>query len=274
MMLAISLAACSDGVSATRAPSILFSITAQDVTIAMDDESTGSLTLAASTSILWFSDRPGRAAGTMTVQDLVDGWVTNGFETDPPNAAVVVTTTEATTQHVVTLDTPRSSGSTVSFTFSINPDGEESGYAHLHDMRSGTFERVELFIDDAALPECPTYLTGKSHSIFKCLITPNAKWEATYQFDPVGLTGTFQFCATQPGLSAIEDWNIPYCPQQFTLPIADPWNGSIDAVISGPEPVMVTATFHGKAKAPKRTFTNGGNGGNGGDGSYGEEPPE
>lgn len=250
-LIALTSTGCSDGVSAARVPSILFSATAQNASISMTSADEGSLMIAEATPVLWFTDRPGRAAGSMTIGDLVNGWTINKFDTDPPNAALVITTLKATTQHVVTLDSPVTSGGSTRFHFAINPDGEESGITHIHDVVSGTFDRVELFIDDAALPECPDYITAKAHSVTKCLISPGDGYEKSYQFDQVGLNGTFQLCATAPGLSVYDVWGIPQCPGEVSVLMFGPWDGPVTYEIGGKPPVIVTATFHGKSKIPK-----------------------
>jgi len=48
----------------------------------------GTLTLVGSPAATYFSDRPARTAGHMTLQRFVDQWDTYGYEDDPPNAAL------------------------------------------------------------------------------------------------------------------------------------------------------------------------------------------
>jgi len=205
----------------------------------------------ADTQVLWFSDRPGRAAGSMTLDALVTGWAVNDFDTDPPNAALIITSNESTTQHVVTLTSPRREAASIQFRFAVNQDGEEAGITHIHALRNGTFDRVELFIDDAAVPECPTYITAKAHTIFKCLISPGDGNDKSYKFDQAGLSGTFQLCATESGLSGYGDWYITECPSQVVMYTRNPWDGPDTYDVAGKSPVIVTATFHGKSKIPK-----------------------
>lgn len=254
LMLGLLLAtatACSEGVSAARAPSILFSLSATNATIEMVSDEEGAIAIDKSTAVVWFADRPGRTAGTMTATDLVNGWAVNGFDLDPPNAALLISTAVASTQHVVVLESPEVAGDQIRFHLTVNPDGEEAGFTHVHELVSGKFERIELFIDDAAIPECPTYIAAKAHTVFSCVISPGDGYEKTYQFDQAGLTGTFQLCATQPGLSVYENWGIPQCPGQVTMYTRAPWDGADSYEIGGKPPVIVTATFHGKSKIPK-----------------------
>lgn len=39
-------------------------------------------------TVLWFQDRPGRAAGDMRMSEFVGSWVDVGFASDPPNAVI------------------------------------------------------------------------------------------------------------------------------------------------------------------------------------------
>ena len=48
----------------------------------------GTLTLIGSPAVTYFSNRPARTAGHMTLQSLVDQWDSIGYEADPPNAAL------------------------------------------------------------------------------------------------------------------------------------------------------------------------------------------
>lgn len=42
----------------------------------------------ADASVLWFQDRPGRAAGSMRMSEFVGSWAEVGFAQDPPNAVI------------------------------------------------------------------------------------------------------------------------------------------------------------------------------------------
>lgn len=48
----------------------------------------GALTVIGSPAVTYFSDRPVRTAGHMTLQSFVDQWDSFGFDADPPNAAL------------------------------------------------------------------------------------------------------------------------------------------------------------------------------------------
>src|SRR5688572_4451551 len=48
----------------------------------------GTLTVIGSPAVTYFSDRPVRTAGHMTLQSFVDQWDSFGFDADPPNAAL------------------------------------------------------------------------------------------------------------------------------------------------------------------------------------------
>lgn len=139
-------------------PGILYSIDARTATVTKVGKA-HRLALPASTRVVWFSDRPARHAGTLTLRGLTGIWEASGFVEDPPNAAVILTHKGESRTHVVTLRDPQVSSSTISFSFTAVPDGEEAGHAHTHGIVAGTYGRAEVFIDDAAIAPCPNSLT-------------------------------------------------------------------------------------------------------------------
>ena len=114
--------------------------------------SNGQFTLTAQAdSVVWFTDRPARAAGVMTTQAFVRKWAQYGFRSSPPNAALI---TDGRTE-VLELTKPRLEGENLVFTARALPLAAVSqGIAH-HAKRAKApatrvFARGSLFIDDAS----------------------------------------------------------------------------------------------------------------------------
>lgn len=139
-------------------PGILYSIDARTATVTKVGKA-HRLALPASTRVVWFSDRPARHAGTLTLRGLTGIWEASGFVEDPPNAAVILTHKGESRTHVVELTHPRVAGTTISFAMTPVPGGEEAGHAHTHGVTAGTYGRAAVFIDDAATAPCPNSLT-------------------------------------------------------------------------------------------------------------------
>lgn len=139
-------------------PGILYSIDARSATVSKAGK-THRLALPASTRVVWFSDRPARQAGTLTLRGLVGIWEASGFVEDPPNAAVILTHKGESRTHVVELTDPRATATKISFAFMAIPGGEEAGHSHRHGISVGTYGRAEVFVDDAATAPCPNTLT-------------------------------------------------------------------------------------------------------------------
>ena len=139
-------------------PAILYSIDARSATVSKAGKA-HRLALPAGSRVVWFSDRPQRHAGTLTLTDLVAIWDASGFVADPPNAAVILAEHGESRTHVVELTKPRVAGSQVSFAMTAVPGAVEAGHAHTHDVAAGSYGRAAVFIDDAATIPCPNSLT-------------------------------------------------------------------------------------------------------------------
>ena len=115
-------------------------------------KSNGLFTLTAQAdSVVWFTDRPGRAAGVMTAQAFVRKWAQYGFRTSPPNAALIA---DGRTE-VLELTRPRIDGKNLVFTARPIPLASVSRGIEHHAKRAQKpiareFEHGSLFIDDAA----------------------------------------------------------------------------------------------------------------------------
>ena len=155
--------------------SVLFSVLAPSMNVAVSGDAF-TLSLPANSSTAWFTDRPDRNAGSMTVADLVSTWSAQGFDTDPPNAAVVVTVNGEQHQHVVELSDPKVEGDMVSFhSVDVGDDQETdpvAGRSATHDVSVGSFGPSELFIDSASTSPCPSSITTSSFS--PCLLAVGA----------------------------------------------------------------------------------------------------
>ena len=90
----------------------------------------------------------------MTLAQLEGIWVTSGFVSEPPTAAVILTDKAGDHTHVVELTDARRSGGRVSFQMRPVPTATEAGYTHDEDPRPGTRGRARIFIDDAAPSPC------------------------------------------------------------------------------------------------------------------------
>lgn len=192
LTLGVLASACSKGLTAERAASnsdgavatstaasatdvgLLFSVTAPTMQVVA--EGTGfRVTIAADSPTAWFTDRPARTAGSFDVVDLVSLWSAEGFDTDPPNAAVVVSANGEQHQHVVELSDPKVTGTTVSFHADDigDDDGTDpvAGRSATHDVVVGSFGESELFIDDGGYSPCPSSINGSE--FYPCLIPAN-----------------------------------------------------------------------------------------------------
>lgn len=113
----------------------------------------GRLVLADTDRAIWFTDRPGRDAGSITVTGLVALWDDVGFAEDPPNAALLAG--DAGTVLELT-DPVAPEGGGVSFAF--RPVGPTNDGPAPTD---GPLGPVDLFIDDATLPPAPDGDAGR-----------------------------------------------------------------------------------------------------------------
>jgi len=132
------------------APEWLFGTDAADVTISKAG-SGFSVSLPANERVTAFTDRPNRQTATMTLRQFANDWSAYGFDTDPPNAALLLETGSATRTSVVEMTSPRVRNGRV--TFRLSPiDGYPTAAGHTHNrtLRPATYDHVALFIDDAA----------------------------------------------------------------------------------------------------------------------------
>ncbi len=80
----------TSAVGVADTPGLLY-LTQSDAAVVTPIGSSGSMQVSltgADAEVLWFQDRPGRAAGHIRTSELVDTWSQLGFAEDPPNAVI------------------------------------------------------------------------------------------------------------------------------------------------------------------------------------------
>lgn len=152
--VALIVLALIGAASAMAAPSTLFSITTNDAAIT-GTKGNMRVSMPATSRLSWFSDRPGRTAGTASADSLVAAWSLQHFDTDPPNAALVTTRQGSTMQTIVVLSDPRVRSGRVSFRYKVIGDGEMLDMQTTGRPSLGRYARASLFIDSAPMVYCP-----------------------------------------------------------------------------------------------------------------------
>jgi hypothetical protein len=170
VVIAVVLVAVVGAASASASPErFLYSASAGWATI-----EGARVTLPATASVSWFTDRPARRSGATTLGDVVDVWSASGLDASPPNAALVVTRGGKSSTHIVTLTQARHTGKTVSFRVRAVPGGTEAGMRSTGRLAAGTYARAELFIDDVATPPCGTVVPTGTTCLYDFSSTINA----------------------------------------------------------------------------------------------------
>ncbi len=152
LTVAVAAVAAPSAYAAKATPSesaLLFSTLANASTVTTSAYST-SITLPGNSPTTWFTDRPVRKAGAITVGDLALQWKSLGFASAPPNAAIVMHQNGQAMQVAVTLSNPRIFGSLVTFTAEQLPSGAVLGMSSRSNIRAGNYGATEVFIDGAS----------------------------------------------------------------------------------------------------------------------------
>jgi hypothetical protein len=151
VVLSVALLTAGGGVSAAESDSAalewLFATDAADVTISKTG-SGFSVSLPASERVTAFTDRPNRLTAVMTLREFAKDWKAYGFDTDPPNAALLLETGSKTRTCVAEMTNPRIKNGQV--TFRLNPiDGSASvaGHTNKHTLKPAAYNHASLFID-------------------------------------------------------------------------------------------------------------------------------
>jgi len=177
--------------AATRAaPSYLFSFEGVDASMKPVGDSDGVYSFSmpidsATSAATWFSDRPNRDAGTISMTALTSLWTKGGkgsFKADPPNVAFVYDYVNGTPKTMIAqmsntkiVDNPNSSGELLEATMTVATDqavaalAKTNGNLAVHAKRHTTpttmgksdMKRVAVFVDgdrdwDRLRPRAPT----------------------------------------------------------------------------------------------------------------------
>ena len=135
------------GESAAAAPQWLYAVDAADVTV-IEDGSGFSVSLPASERVTAFTDRPNRQTDSMTLLEFAENWEVYGFDTDPPNAALLLETGSQTLTSVVEMTNPRIENGQVIFGLNTIDDSPViAGRTHQDAVEPGNYEHAALFID-------------------------------------------------------------------------------------------------------------------------------
>jgi hypothetical protein len=104
-----------------------------------------------SPTIIFFSDRPVREVGHMTIQDFVDHWNEgkDSFAADPPNAVLSIFDNDNITDVVIVLSNPRLDGLNMAYSVRVL-DGELPAFGG----------SSSLFIDPIGMPMSPGSVAG------------------------------------------------------------------------------------------------------------------
>jgi len=137
----------SAAAAAAAAPRWLYAVDAADVTV-IEDGSGFSVSLPASERVTAFTDRPNRQTDSMTLLEFAENWEVYGFDTDPPNAALLLETGSQTLTSVVEMTNPRIENGQVIFGLNTIDDSPViAGRTHQDAVEPGNYEHAALFID-------------------------------------------------------------------------------------------------------------------------------
>jgi hypothetical protein len=133
------------------------------------------LTVAQTTGVTYFTDRPQRRSGVMPLSVFVNNWARSGFTTDPPNAALVISGAPANRDtFIFRLTRPRvGRHGSVQFTALVLPPSQAS--LGLHDLAAKadtklpkSFRTASVFIDNGNVvgaPSGPAQITAKLQDV-------------------------------------------------------------------------------------------------------------
>jgi len=108
-------------------------------------------------TVVGFADRPFRSASSTTLDRWLDGWENNGFDTNPPNAAITMLiegSVEITDWAIMTLRNPRrGEGDSLEFdaTFLQLPEGRPAFFPTVFGSEpKASFLTTQVFVDSTA----------------------------------------------------------------------------------------------------------------------------
>lgn len=151
--MAVVPAGCSSDDSSDAEPTYLFTLETPTSEVVDGDDGTERLVIPTDEVVTWFTDRPVRLAGHMTLQQFVDDWEQMGFVADPPNAALEVVHDGTEKTMIVELGLPEADGDQLAFPITDIPsDGngdaaQHAGRSATHQVTVGSMGFTGLFID-------------------------------------------------------------------------------------------------------------------------------
>lgn len=172
------LAAVPTAAAEAKAPGILYSLDANRGEV-VQVGGAYRLALPAATRVTWFTDRPARRSGSMTLRGLASIWLASGFAADPPNAAVILASPGKESTHVVELRRPKVVGTSVSFALRAVPSASVVGFRHADELVPGGYRHTAVFIDDAAAPPCLSSTSATASTTTTCLLSSSPAGQTT-----------------------------------------------------------------------------------------------
>ncbi len=234
---------------ACAAPSTLFSITANDVAITGTKGNT-RVSMPGASRLSWFSDRPGRTAGTASAESLAAAWPLQHFDADPPNAALVTTRRGSTMQTIVVLSDPRVRSGRVSFRYRVLGDGKMLDMQTTGRPSLGRYARASLFIDDAPMVYCPASFDSSrtvgstAATGYLCILPANTNYVVRGQSPWLNVQGCHPASSTGGGSVTQSGIKYGYVHWNDDLWQYNQWYYSYDFNTTGPLPVC-TANLTG-----------------------------
>jgi hypothetical protein len=187
---------CGDGSSspppAETAPpeGLLFALTSEHDTWRHQGDDRYLLSLLEPSNVTAFTDRPDRAAYTLSPEELVDRWEDYGFGSDAPNAALVLDDDpEERNVAVLELGPPTYNGLELEYTVTLLRDfkGSVASYSPQGEPPPD-FGTASLFIDGSSGEILPLKFTFTTHADKYGFISMRAQYGAFFEgaprFDP------------------------------------------------------------------------------------------
>lgn len=144
--------ACSD--ESSTGPAYLFIVHAPVGTV-VEGTSGFELVVPADSSVTWFTDRPFRQAGNITLTQLADSWEADGYSSEPPQAGLDLFIDGSDATFVVELGVPRLDGTEYHIPMIDVQAEDTSGAEHAGQVATmgvavGRLEEVSMFIDSTS----------------------------------------------------------------------------------------------------------------------------
>ena len=243
--VALLVLAMIGSASAMAAPSTLFSITANNAKIT-GTKGNMRVSVPAASKLSWFTDRPGRSAGTASAASLVAAWSLQHFDTNPPNAALVTTRKGTTMQTIVELSDPRERSGRISFRYRVLDKGAMLDMQTTGRPSLGRYARASLFIDGATTVYCPatfdaTTTVGSTPATgFLCILPANTTYQVLGHSPWFNVQGCHPASSTGGGSLTPSGILYGYVHWNDDLWQYNQWYYSYDFGTTGPLPVCTS----------------------------------